>query len=430
MSTEVERLPWEVDEPEDVVQAMAVNDELPDEGVVTEVEVPRALAVQPTGPITDHVIVGLGALAKMSDAEFEEKLAMLVRGRERVELIQKNLMRKGVDYGTVPGIDRPFLHLPGAEALEKFYGYVAEQRTFRFVGDNITEPALTYRTDTLVHLGDLTGPVVAMVSASCNSFEDRYRYRWQNPTCPNCGREGLVKRKSPASLAGKWNCPSFYNKGGCNAVFEPNDPTIQPAQKVEFDNPWSNDETLIQISQKRSYVAAIRRATGTSGIFTIDEDAPSVQEQSKNSADFGDGDETPKFENVTGTSIAAGGKEVLASAVQLRELVALSREKDLGPAGIAALLKRLFDLDIAETQKAVSDAAKALTGEQIGALLLAIQTGAVPEMVEDPTPMPGTAEAAAQPYGDPDFTPDPPRRGRPPGSKNKPKEPETFEADA
>jgi len=442
MATDIEKLPWEVEEPEDVVQAFVVNDELPDEPDTTVVEgeivSERAIAIVPP---QHHVVVGMGTLAEMTEEEFETKLLIMEKGQERLRLIQERLLVQGEDYGRVQGIDKPFLHQPGAEKLANFYGLAVRQEAERIegrkaiikIGESEQEsgewlsPPFAYHVKSYVHLGNFDGPIVAQGFGEANVWEDKYRYRWENPKCPNCGREGLIKRKSPPNLAGKWNCPSWQNKGGCNAVFEPNDERIGVARKVEYENPYSNAETILLMAAKRSLVSSIRRATGTSGLFTQDEDSPSVRAQAGDA--FGDDGEAPKVENVPNVVAAAGGKEALASTVQLRELVELSRERDLGAPGIAALLKRLFGKDIGETQKAVSDAAKALTGDEIGKLLNAIRTGEVPEdpsTPPEPTTTSGSPSTATTPgdtrTGDDFLDPPKPKRGRPPGSKNKPKD--------
>lgn len=396
MGLDEEYTDWRIDKVGDMADEAAIEAQEEIAGRIVAEEESRAITVlapqQPTS--TDqHVISGLGMLARMSDEEFEEKLRTLQVGRERVAKIQKTLMKEGTDYGKVKGIDRPFLHLPGAEALEKFYGYVAEQRTTRYVGDGVTAPHLAYRTDTYVHMGDLTGPVVAVVSASCNTWEDRYRYRQSKPMCPKCGKFELVRRKSPPSLEGKLNCPQWL--GGCNAIFEPNDPSIPPSGKVENEDPWGLDETIIQIAQKRSYVAGIRRATGTSGLFTIDEDSPSVQQQS------GDAPppppEEPKPVAVAGAAeVERGGKDTKPTKPQIDRLRALSKEKDLGPEKIAAVIKRVTDKEV--TFRAGDDRrgmgvtlgafiTSSLTGDEMGAILTAIETGEVPPAVEAPAEM-------------------------------------------
>lgn len=345
---------------------------------------------------TDHVITGLGMLAKMSDAEFDAKLEMLRKGRERVAEIQKTLMVEGVDYGKVKGIDRPFLHLPGAESLEKFYGLMAEQKVTRIDGTfdpavGWLSPPYAYRTDTLVHLGDIDGPIVAMTSGSCNVWESRYRYRNAKATCPKCGREGLIRGKPDGKLKGKWWCPG--REGGCNNTFEPNQTKedgsllVEPPGKVENTDFYDLDETIIQISQKRSYVAAIRRATGTSGLFTIDDDSPSVQQQA---AEAGETDAAaPVIEAAApiGVPIEPGARTSVATALQHQRLKVLAMEKSLNGAKIADILHNLFGLEVEPTGAAASAAARELSADQMGQLIHAIETG------EMPTPTAASVEA-------------------------------------
>jgi hypothetical protein len=66
------------------------------------------------------------------------------------------------------------------------------------------------------------------------------------------------------------NC--FAKKGGCGAKFAESDPTIvdQPVGDVENPDPYDLLNTLLKISEKRSYVDATLRATATSGLYTQD----------------------------------------------------------------------------------------------------------------------------------------------------------------
>jgi hypothetical protein len=378
-------LPWEDEATvttghhnlDDALDAMQPPVEDTVEGEVVD-DTPRALT--PYEPPQHHIVTGMAMLARMSDDEFEEALNAIERGQARIRKFVERAMVKGEDYGTVPGIARPFLHLPGGEKLGLLYGLAVRQEVDRIIGDGVTSPPLAFHTRSYVHLGSLDGPVVAMGWGEANSWEDKYRYRWESPTCPNCGHE-LIKRKSPPQMAGKWNCPNWGGKGGCNSVFEPNDERVKPRQRVENEDPYSLAETLIQISSKRSFVASIRRATGTSGFFTQDEDSPSVRQQSENSSEPPP-EADPVIKKVEGVKVAAGGKTVKASAVQVREIVALSKENDLGEAGIARLLRRVLKIDVADTKKAVSDAVKALTAEQAATLIHSIKTGEVPEESE------------------------------------------------
>lgn len=329
-------------------------------------------------PPTHHLVVGMGTLASLSEEDFEAKLAVMQKGQERIRIIMDKLLIKGEDYGVVKGIDRPFLHQPGAEKLSNFYGFAVRQEAERIPGDGTSEPPLAYHVKSYVHLGDFTGPVIAMGYGEASSWEEKYRYRWGKASCPKCGREGLVKGKADGKLKGKWWCPS--REGGCNSTFEAADPSVVPPGKVENADPYSLAETLIQMAGKRSFVASIRRATGTSGLFTQDEDSPSVRQQV---ADIPQDEPEPVVAQGPDVTVAVGGKTEMASAEQLRHLVSLSKEKGLKKEALAALFKRLFNKDVQPESPAISDAARNLTGEEIGRMLWAMETG---EVSDQPDP--------------------------------------------
>lgn len=361
------------------------------EGDVIEPDEPiRAVAV--TGPTSNSVIVGLGALASMSDEDFEAKKLVMSRGLARVVDIQQSLMIDKQDYGRVPGISKPFLQLPGAEKLANFYGYAVRQEVERVIGKRaVTElegvrgefgewlsPPLAYHVKSFVHLGSFDGPIVAQGFGEANSWEDKYRWRWEYPKCEKCGHE-LMKGKPDSAMAGKYYCPGF--KGGCWAKYELSQ--VKPPAKVENNEPYGLAETLIQIAGKRSFVASIRRATGTSGLFSQDDDSPSVQQQAAAS----DTSDAPTVEAAPiGIQVSVGAKTTEATQLQHTELKRLAMEKGLNGAKIADLLARLFSMDVEPTGKAASDAVKTLNAEQMGALLRCISTG---ELLEE------TAEADA-----------------------------------
>lgn len=333
-------------------------------------------------PSTHHLVVGMGTLAAMSEEEFAAKLDVMQRGQDRIRTIQDKLLIQGEDYGKVKGIDRPFLLQPGAEKLANFYGFAVRQEAERLIGDAITSPPLAYHVKSFVHLGDFDGPVIAQGYGEASSWEEKHRWRWAKATCPKCGREGLIKGKADGKLKGKWWCPQ--REGGCNSTFEPaatkddGSPLVAPPQKIENLDPWSLAETLIQMASKRSLVASIRRATGTSGLFTQDPDSPSVRQQSDESG--GDDNREATVSNAAEHSpVGRGAQTEEVTPAQLARLVSMSRERDLGAAGIAGLLLRLFDLTVDDNSVAVSHAVKALSATQMGQLLMTIETGEVPD---------------------------------------------------
>lgn len=358
--------------------------------VVEEIEddeVIRAIVPVEQGPTSNSVIVGLGALASMSDEEYEAKKAVMSRGLARVKDLQQSLMSSGEDYGRVAGISKPFLQLPGAEKLANFYGYAVRQEADRVAGDGITTPPLAYHVRSYVHLGSFEGPVVAMGYGEANSWEEKYRWRTAKATCPTCGREGLIRGKKEGPLAGKWWCPG--REGGCNSKFEPNATRedgsllVSPPGKVENTEPYGLAETLIQIAGKRSFVAAIRRATGTSGLFSQDPDSPSVQQQVAETG--GNGAGITSEAAPIGITVDVGAKTTEATQVQHAQLARLAKEKGLGGIQIADLLTRLFGIEVEPTGKAATTAVKALDAAQMGKLLQSISTGEVPA-TEEATP--------------------------------------------
>lgn len=248
------------------------------EGVVREIpgDEPdrRVVAYQPQ----QSVQVGLGAVALLSDEQFERNLELLKKGVERAKRMQQALLEEGTDFGKVPGVDRPFLHKPGAEKFEKAYGFAISYEIERKIGDGDRQPALEYIVHAKVHLGDTEGPVIAEGVGSCNTHESKYRFRQAKKACPECKNTGLIKGKADGRLKGKWWCPP--DKGGCGKTFAPEDTRIteQVVGQVENENPHDLANTVLKMARKRAGVDAILTATGTSGLFTQDDDSPSVQQ--------------------------------------------------------------------------------------------------------------------------------------------------------
>lgn len=403
------------EEPPDVAAFMAAVIAAPIEAELTPDEVATAMTPQqvayargqaddpgepPTRALTvprQHTNVGVGALAAMDDAAFEATLAQLTKGQERLLKLHSTLMVEKVDYGTVPGIPRPFLHKPGAEKLAQFYGLalrfeadrIVGKRALIRIGETETEmgewlsPPLAYHVRAYAHLGDFGGPVVAQGYGEANVWEEKHRYRNTSPSCPECGHE-LIKRKSPPNLAGKWNCPNWGGKGGCNRVFEPNDERIKPAGKVENENPYDLANTLIKMAEKRAATDVVLRATNTSGLYSQDEDSPSVRAQSSGPPE--EPNTEPPVERVEVAAVERGGKEQAATSTQIAEVAKISREKDLGPERIAEIIERVLGtkIDVGSGDRRTQGVAllagmKALTADNLGKVLVTLLTGEVPD---------------------------------------------------
>jgi hypothetical protein len=211
---------------------------------------------------------GALSLATMSDEEFDRNVALLRKAQDRLLRIMHDVMREGVDYGNVPGVDKPSLAQPGAETLCNLFTLVPELIPERIVGDGVTAPPLYFSVRCNIHAGSVEGPIVGTGVGVCHSWEAKYRYRNAERICPSCGGGHIIKGK--AEYGGGWLC--WAKRGGCGAKFEDGDPDIEGQQIGQVDNPdpWDLANTLVKMAAKRAHVDATKRTTGASAIFTQD----------------------------------------------------------------------------------------------------------------------------------------------------------------
>lgn len=227
-----------------------------------EIETANQLATSATSSLTN-----------LSDVEFEQRLALLKKGADRIARVKKDLMRDGVHYGTIPGTPKPTLLKPGSEILLGLFNLVPSFREEIERGDNVTAPFLRVTVRTSIHLGDEDGPIVGTGIGCASTWEPRYRYRKASRVCPTCGKDAIIKGK--AEYGGGWVC--FKKKDGCGANFPDDSPAIaqQLTGQVENPDPAELENTVLKMAYKRSQVDGSLRATRSSDIFTQDaEEAP------------------------------------------------------------------------------------------------------------------------------------------------------------
>jgi len=162
-------------------------------------------------------------------------------------------MRKGVDYGQIPGTPKPGLWKAGAELLRIWANLSVEMLVSAKTEEtNPTAPFFFYTIETRLYGRN---GLVGTGFGSCNSREARYAFRWiyENQLPSTLDKSTLQTRNS-------------YGRTQYRA------PT-PPEQIFELAN------TVLKMAQKRSFVAAILEVTGASRIFTQDtvEDIEPVQ---------------------------------------------------------------------------------------------------------------------------------------------------------
>jgi hypothetical protein len=188
------------------------------------------------------------------------------------------IMKVNVDYGKIPGTDKPTLLKAGAEKATSFFGlsprFTDAEVVNDWTGENHGgEPFFFYRRTCNLYRGNV---LVASVDGSCNSWEKKYRYRGGERVCPECGK-ATIKKSKFAPKGRPDDAPGFYcysKIGGCGAEFEANDPAIVNQKAEQSKNPDVSDlvNTILKMADKRALVAATLIATGLSEYFTQDVD--------------------------------------------------------------------------------------------------------------------------------------------------------------
>jgi hypothetical protein len=218
-------------------------------------------------------------------------------------LIDTQVLRPGVDYGSVPGTDKPTLFKPGAERLCSAFGLDPRFETITAIeGWDGDEPLFFYRIRcSLVHIE--TGREIATGIGSCNSRESRYRWRWvdADKAPAHLDRGTLERRSSTISeftfavdkkeTGGQYGKPAAYWQAFDEAIASGRARRIKKttAKGAEYDA-WEiasvqyrvpNDDifslvnTIDKMACKRALVAAALIGANASEFFTQDvEDMP------------------------------------------------------------------------------------------------------------------------------------------------------------
>lgn len=232
------------------------------------VEVPREVVVRSTPQA--HLAVGVGALAAMSDEDFDRNLGAMEKGVARAKRMKAAIMVEDEDFGLIPGTNKPTLLKPGAEKLALAYGLTGRFDHHLTYGHSEDEPPITVVVDCYLHLGGHDGPAIAQGMGMASSFEKRYRWRKGGRVCPDCGKEGVIYTKG---RGGQWWHPTDAKPaGGCGANFPKDDARLadQSTADVENPDPFELGNTLLKMAEKRAYVDAVLRATASSGLFSQD----------------------------------------------------------------------------------------------------------------------------------------------------------------
>ncbi len=221
-------------------------------------------------------------------------------------------MAKDLDYGEIPGTNKPSLYKPGAEKLQRFFGFSVRTELSHAIEQwdvPITEdsyPLFHYRYTTTVW--DRAERLIATCDGEANSYESKYRWRWVEASrVPKSydldkleWREGSESEFAFAiekkETGGNWGKPKEYWESWEKDIAEGNAKQVKRktskgnmldawerggrTYRIPNEDVYSQVNTLIKMSQKRSYVGGIILAANASEYFTQDlEDFHDIPQQ-------------------------------------------------------------------------------------------------------------------------------------------------------
>lgn len=169
--------------------------------------------------------------------------------RKNVNLIQEvmsSVMKDGVHYGIIPGCPKPSLFKPGAEKIASTFRIAIKSA----VEDLSGHDEKRYRV-TCSAFG-IDGNDLGSAVGECSTNEEKFK--WRKPVCDQEFDETMSDRKREKWIKGK-----------------------EGAMKIKQVRTEPSDlaNTVLQMADKRAYVAIVRKVTAASDVFTQDvEDLP------------------------------------------------------------------------------------------------------------------------------------------------------------
>lgn len=155
----------------------------------------------------------------------------------KIQGVIQQTLKSGHDYDTIPGTNKPTLLKPGAEKILMMFGLTSEYEVIEKVED-WKAGVFAYTVRCILSRG---GTKITEGLGSCNSKEDKYRYRW------------VFENDVPAGLDKETLKKNNYNK-----------------YRIENDEIYSQVNTILKMAKKRAQVDATLTTASLSELFTQD----------------------------------------------------------------------------------------------------------------------------------------------------------------
>lgn len=198
-------------------------------------------------------------------AQMERNLALLEYAFSKMEA--------GVDYGTVPGVTKPFLKISGTERLQQMFNL-----RIKLEDKDVSNPESDYYRHTLYAYAYAINPTtgeetyLGMGLGVCSSKETKYRYRWvkasELPTSMKVGmlseyadKEGVIRESVDIQ---KWI--DTYGLGSAKMT------QYGARFRVENMDLADVDNTVAKQAAKRARADVVQNVTGAHRMFTREEE--------------------------------------------------------------------------------------------------------------------------------------------------------------
>lgn len=214
--------------------------------------------------------------------------------------LSKEILKENLDYGIIPGVEKPSLLKPGAEKLRFVYGLQTETKMTDHI--EVLDP-----TDRRYPLLDFNykctvkspnGLVLAECEGNCNSYESKFRFIWvkEDQIPSHMDKKTLKTRSSVSSefefaiqkaeTTGQYGKPADYWKKYQDAISNGTAKRINKktrngkemvayeigdvSYRIPNEDVLGLKNTIMKMAQKRAFVGAVLMATGASEFFTQD----------------------------------------------------------------------------------------------------------------------------------------------------------------
>ena len=167
------------------------------------------------------------------------------------QMLVQSQLEEGKDYGAIPGTKKPTLLKPGAEKIIKLLLLGDEYEIIEKIED-FSKPLFHYvvRCKLISHE---TGQIASEGLGSCNSMEDKYRYRWLWENQLSDEQKELLKQKQLTFKSFKGKNEKWYKK-----------------IRTINEDIYTLVNTFLKMAKKRSAVDAALSVGRLSNLFTQD----------------------------------------------------------------------------------------------------------------------------------------------------------------